>query len=397
MNFTYVIILAVVLVISPFVLKLASNQGKKTKQQLKSIFLLILSAQILLGFLNWENFTVGRSGFELSLTYPFSFLGLFFVISVFQILLLLISKSFNILVVVLNFINSILIFTGLIRISSLLDFQAVSFASIGTVFLVLIGNVIGLVFINKDKNILRKYAGQKGLTLIPLLVIAGLLVTAGIVYVKTRPMEEIVPEQVIDRISSTGMTKDRAIEIIKNRSEVQDYLKRVPNGRVEVDNEDQGEYNVHVYEIKDGHTATFNWYKVSIKSGEIRPELEINSTNTGTLLGKLCYPSEVLPPGKIEAKRLSDNQIFTQDYPGNQNGGKSNYAFELEEGDYYLRYRVADNLIGYSTTVCPTGQEETCGDTKMRVLRKVEIKPSGEISSYDLCDYYYNDSNAPKF
>lgn len=51
---------------------------------------------------------------------------------------------------------------------------------------------------------------------------------------------------------------------------MQSYLKRVPNGRVEVDNELEGKYNVHVYETKDGHTATFNWYGVSIKSGGMR-------------------------------------------------------------------------------------------------------------------------------
>ena len=41
----------------------------------------------------------------------------------------------------------------MIRVSAVLGFQAVSFASVGTVFLMLIGNVIALVFINKDKNI----------------------------------------------------------------------------------------------------------------------------------------------------------------------------------------------------------------------------------------------------
>lgn len=67
-------------------------------------------------------------------------------------------------------------------------------------------------------------------------------------------------------------SRQQAVLNVKKLPEVQDYLKRVPNGRVEVDNELEGEYNVHVYEIKDGHTATFNWYRVSIKSGEIRSE-----------------------------------------------------------------------------------------------------------------------------
>ncbi|MDO8570191.1 MAG: hypothetical protein Q7R97_01230 [Candidatus Daviesbacteria bacterium] len=159
MDYTYIIILAVVLVISPFVLKLATNQGKKAKQSLRSVFILIIFAQILLGFLNWETFKgMGRNGFELSLTYPDSFLGLFFIISIIQIFLLLINKSFTTLVVVLNFLNTFLIFVGMIRLSNILGYQVASLVSIGTVFLVLIGNVVGLVLINKDKNLLKKYS-----------------------------------------------------------------------------------------------------------------------------------------------------------------------------------------------------------------------------------------------
>lgn len=155
--FTYVVIIAAVLVISPFVLKLASSQKKETKQQLKFIFLGLLCTQIILGFFNWENFNVGRSGFDLSITYPNSFLGLFFIISAIQIILLTINKSFNTLIVILNFINTILIFAGMIRLSGILGFQAVSLSSIGAVFLALLGNIIGLAYINKDKNLLKKY------------------------------------------------------------------------------------------------------------------------------------------------------------------------------------------------------------------------------------------------
>ncbi len=206
-----------------------------------------------------------------------------------------------------------------------------------------------------------------------------------------------VPDNIPVENLSTKISQELAVENVKKLPEVQEYLKNVPNGKVEVDNELEGEYNVHVYEVIDEHTATFNWYRVSIKSGEVRSEFEVVQSQTGTVTGKLCYPSEVLPKGKIEAKRLSDNKIFIQDYLGNQNGAKSNYAFELEEGDYYLRYYVAENLIGYSTTVCPTGQEQTCGDTKMRVLKKAEVKTGKKVSDYDLCDYYFKDLNAPKF
>lgn len=145
------------LILSPFILSIVSNQNKETKKNLQLTFVFILFAQILLGFLNWENFSVGRSGFELSLAHPSSLLGLFFIIALFQVILLTIDKSFNTVVASLNFINSIFIFVGMIRMSSILGHQAVSFASIGAVFLVLFGNIIALAYTNKDKNLLKKY------------------------------------------------------------------------------------------------------------------------------------------------------------------------------------------------------------------------------------------------
>lgn len=158
MGFSYIFILVGVLVLSPFILILASSQNKKSKNNLKLIFLCILIVQILLGSLNWENLQgSGRSGFELSLAYPDSFLGLFFITSLLQIILLLLNKSFTTAVAVLNFINSLVIFAGMIKLSRLLENQIISLPSIGAVFLVLIGNVISLMWINKDKNLLKKY------------------------------------------------------------------------------------------------------------------------------------------------------------------------------------------------------------------------------------------------
>lgn len=132
-----ILVAILTILLSPFVLKIASKQDKKAKQNLKYIFLTILLSQIILGFL--------------------SGLQLFLVISVIQILLLLMSKSFNTIVVALNFINSVLIFVEMIRLSSSLGYQVVSLPSIGAVFLVLVGNVVGLGFINRDKNLLGKY------------------------------------------------------------------------------------------------------------------------------------------------------------------------------------------------------------------------------------------------
>lgn len=72
--------------------------------------------------------------------------------------------------------------------------------------------------------------------------------------------------------ASSKITPQQAVASVKNLPEVQDYLKAVPNGKIEMDSGDENEYNVHVYEIKDGHTATFNWYTVSIESGKVKPQ-----------------------------------------------------------------------------------------------------------------------------
>lgn len=156
---SYLIILIAVLFISPFVLKLASNQKKETKQQLKWILLFILSAQILLGFLKWTKTGIFlRSGFEIANSFPGSLLVLFFIISALQILLILLNtERTNLLAAILNFINTVLIFVAMIRLSNILGYQVVNIAPVSTVFLVLIGNIFALVFINKDKNLLKKY------------------------------------------------------------------------------------------------------------------------------------------------------------------------------------------------------------------------------------------------
>lgn len=155
----YIFILIGVLLISPFVLRLASSQDKKSKARARTIFLLMLILQLISGFFNWEKFGVsGRSGFTLATSYPGSLLWLFFVISAIQILLVLLNTRFtNLYAAILNFVNTVILFTGLIRVSHDLGFQAVSIASIGAVFLVLFGNIAGLAFINKDKNLLARY------------------------------------------------------------------------------------------------------------------------------------------------------------------------------------------------------------------------------------------------
>lgn len=103
--------------------------------------------------------------------------------------------------------------------------------------------------------------------LILLLSIVVILVAGYFAYQRLNPLPT-PPAQT----ASSKITPQQAVASVKNLPEVQDYLKFVPNGKIEVDNEDESGYNVHVYEIKDGHTATFNWYSVSVKDGNVKPQ-----------------------------------------------------------------------------------------------------------------------------
>lgn len=71
---------------------------------------------------------------------------------------------------------------------------------------------------------------------------------------------------------TSQITEDEAITKVKSLPEVVDYLKRVPNGLVSVNGEEDNAYMVQVYEFKNGHTATFNWYNVDKTTGKVEKE-----------------------------------------------------------------------------------------------------------------------------
>ena len=131
---------------------------------------------------------------------------------------------------------------------------------------------------------------------------------------------------------------------------------------------------------------------------EITPGVTNVTNDNGTVSGRLCYPSEMIPPGSIEAKRTTDNKIFTQEYKGSQNGGGNTYSFSLEPGIYNMRFAPqGSSLYGYHTTVCLTGLETTCGDTNPRQLVPATVLANQSVVAYDLCDFYYQPQNAPVF
>jgi hypothetical protein len=125
-------------------------------------------------------------------------------------------------------------------------------------------------------------------------------------------------------------------------------------------------------------------------------------SSTGTISGKLCYPSSFLPAGAIEAKSTINNMVTTKIYPGTAGGGTSQFSIDVQSGTYVLRYKAqpdanSEALYGYYTDVCSTGMETTCAATNDRENKKVTVTAGQEVTGVNLCDFYYDNSTNPGF
>ncbi|MGG4481218.1 hypothetical protein [Paenibacillus illinoisensis] len=98
-------------------------------------------------------------------------------------------------------------------------------------------------------------------------------------YVPVRTMSSAIGENValrndnlyIGKIPKLNITEKEAVKLVKNK-----YGYNSSKLIVEVDNEVDNQYVVHVYEIViddektgEGHTATYGWYYVDKSSGKI--------------------------------------------------------------------------------------------------------------------------------
>lgn len=75
--------------------------------------------------------------------------------------------------------------------------------------------------------------------------------------------------------SQQDISQGVAIAAVRERPEVLKFentlMKEGTAAHIDAQSED-GEWLVQVYEIKDGHTATLNWYHVDKKTGKISVE-----------------------------------------------------------------------------------------------------------------------------
>ena len=130
---------------------------------------------------------------------------------------------------------------------------------------------------------------KKGLALLGLIILAAVVILAatGLVLFKSKntpvnnetlPVKNDSSKEISTPPQSSAIliSPEDAVEKVKSRKEVIDYLKRVPTAIIQAQSttKEESSYRIQVYEIKNGHTATFNWYNVDKKTGEITAEFD---------------------------------------------------------------------------------------------------------------------------
>ena len=227
----YLFVLIAVCAISPFAISIAQKQDKKTKSHLKNIFLFLLISQIILSLLNRT-------------VLPF-----FLVISLIQVVLLFFAQTPT---VILNLANTFYFFLTMAQLERGQNNLSPNPLAIAIAFILLFNNVMGLLLINKEKRlVIKSYSRRTKFIFLSALILVTTLIL-GFSY-------------------QNQENRARAITKITALPEVVEYLKEVPFGIIAIDHEDKNAnaYIIHVYEVVDNHTATFNWYTVNKTSGAI--------------------------------------------------------------------------------------------------------------------------------
>ncbi|MBN1311499.1 MAG: hypothetical protein JXB30_08775 [Anaerolineae bacterium] len=117
-----------------------------------------------------------------------------------------------------------------------------------------------------------------------------------------------------------------------------------------------------------------------------------SSPETGTVSGRICYPSEGVPEVTVYAQSTADNSWVSFDYPG----GWGEYTFPgIPPGDYVFFAYVKDESIsiagGYTQAVI-CGLGAGCDDHS---LIAVHIGAGETVEGVDICDWYGPEGSLP--
>lgn len=110
----------------------------------------------------------------------------------------------------------------------------------------------------------------------------------------------------------------------------------------------------------------------------------------GKIKGKICYPSEWIPPMILYFQSTSSEFIVSQQIKENQN----NYTIELEPGTYVAYAWVQDEftLGGAYSEFVSCGLTVECTDHN---LIPINVEAGVTISDIDICDWYGGPDSVP--
>lgn len=110
----------------------------------------------------------------------------------------------------------------------------------------------------------------------------------------------------------------------------------------------------------------------------------------GTVTGKLCFPSEGIPPGTIVAKNTISKETFNQKYAGTEAGAGSTYEFKLPTGTYHIKFQLSGSA-GYYNECAKNPTFDVCSGDSSHTHLKVEVLENQTVKNVDLCDFYATD------
>lgn len=109
----------------------------------------------------------------------------------------------------------------------------------------------------------------------------------------------------------------------------------------------------------------------------------IVAITTGTVTGKICYPSEGIPPLALYLKEVETGVVLTQNTPANT--GTYIFANVLEGSYVAFAYALQYDAGGAYTNAVPCGLTVSCTDHS---LIEIKVNAGKTVNNVDLCDWY---------
>jgi hypothetical protein len=106
----------------------------------------------------------------------------------------------------------------------------------------------------------------------------------------------------------------------------------------------------------------------------------------GIISGRLCYPSEGIPPMTLYARNVDTQETFSQEVAANT----TEYEMEIPvEGSYIVFAWTESGMGGSYSQFVPCGLSVDCPDHS---LIPIPVRPGEKTTGVDVCDFYAPES-----